>query len=397
MQPVIQVENLSKLYELGTARSNSLKESIQRWWSHVKPETFWALKDISFEIQAGEVIGVIGRNGAGKSTLLKILSRITAPTTGRAVLRGRVASLLEVGTGFHPDLTGRENIYMNGAILGMRRWEINRKFRDIVEFSEVEKFIDMPVKHFSSGMYMRLAFSIAAHLDPEILLIDEVLAVGDFEFQEKCLGEMQDLSQNQGKTVLFVSHNLHAISVLTQKAIHLENGRMRGLDRTPAALRQYRMDVGAHAASYANIENHQTGVRSVHVTTSREGGIHQFGEPLTFEFEIFLKKKPRLAGFSFQIVDEQLRPVVHQWIFEPTSPWAKTGLNRLRFQISSSKLFIGKYSLATWLADKASNEIFENLQYVAPFEVVMDGVSREYEWRPGDCVYIEEGKWSVQN
>jgi lipopolysaccharide transport system ATP-binding protein len=189
-------------------------------------EDFWALKDVSFEVKQGEVVGIIGRNGAGKSTLLKILSRITEPTEGRVRINGRVASLLEVGTGFHPELTGRENIYLNGAILGMSKVEIRRKFDEIVDFSEVEKFLDTPVKRYSSGMYVRLAFAVAAHLEPEILIVDEVLAVGDAEFQKKCLGKMQDVSTNEGRTVLFVSHNLTAIRSLCASGILLQNGKV---------------------------------------------------------------------------------------------------------------------------------------------------------------------------
>jgi lipopolysaccharide transport system ATP-binding protein len=186
-------------------------------------DLFWALRDVSFEVKRGEVVGIIGRNGAGKSTLLKILSRITAPTTGEVEIKGRVGSLLEVGTGFHPELTGRENIYLNGAILGMKRAEINRKFDEMVAFAEIEKFIDTPVKRYSSGMYVRLAFAVAAHLDPEILLVDEVLAVGDAQFQKKCLGKMGDVAK-QGRTILFVSHNMGAVGALTQQCLHLESG-----------------------------------------------------------------------------------------------------------------------------------------------------------------------------
>src|SRR5262249_28346776 len=188
-----------------------------------KVETFWALKDVSFDVKKGEVVGIIGRNGAGKSTLLKVLSRITEPTTGRVRIRGRVASLLEVGTGFHPELTGRENVYLNGAILGMTREEIKRKFDEIVAFAEIEKFLDTPVKRYSSGMYVRLAFAVAAHLEPEILIVDEVLAVGDFEFQRRCLGKMNAVAHS-GRTVLFVSHNMTAIEELCSRSILLKNG-----------------------------------------------------------------------------------------------------------------------------------------------------------------------------
>ena len=199
---------------------------------------FWALKDVSFEVPPGEVLGVVGRNGAGKSTLLKVLSRITEPTTGRVELRGRVGSLLEVGTGFHPELTGRENIYLNGAILGMKRREIARKFDEIVAFAEVEQFLDTPVKRYSSGMYMRLAFAVAAHLEPEILLVDEVLAVGDAEFQKKCLGKMGDVA-GEGRTVLFVSHNMGAVQTVCRRALLLDHGRVKMIGPAEEVVAEY--------------------------------------------------------------------------------------------------------------------------------------------------------------
>jgi lipopolysaccharide transport system ATP-binding protein len=248
MKPVVEVENLSKLYRLGAIGATSLRESIERTFGRKRngsapppvakdtrvpddrlgpePNTFWGLKDVSFSIEPGEVVGILGRNGAGKSTLLKILSRITEPTGGRAILRGRVVSLLEVGTGFHPELTGRENIFLNGAIMGMKRAEIAGKFDEIVEFSEVGKFLDTPVKRYSSGMYVRLAFAVAAHLEPEILLIDEVLAVGDAGFQKKCLGKMDEVATKHGRTVFFVSHNMGAVRSLCEHAILFESGRL---------------------------------------------------------------------------------------------------------------------------------------------------------------------------
>ncbi|MFL6209385.1 MAG: ABC transporter ATP-binding protein [Pyrinomonadaceae bacterium] len=237
VQPIIKVENLGKRYRLGEARApyGSLRDSMARLAQapvrllrrngHAPRPHIWAVKDVSFEIQPGEVVGIIGRNGAGKSTLLKLLARITEPTTGNIDLYGRIGSLLEVGTGFHPELTGRENIFLNGAILGMARREIARKFDEIVAFAEVERFIDTPVKHFSSGMYLRLAFAVAAHLEPEILLVDEVLAVGDARFQRKCLDKMQDVGQ-QGRTVLFVSHNMPAITRLCPRTIMLQDGEV---------------------------------------------------------------------------------------------------------------------------------------------------------------------------
>jgi lipopolysaccharide transport system ATP-binding protein len=242
----LRVENVSKLYRLGHVGTGTLRSDINRLFHRIRgkedpylkigqendrtksadSEYVWALKDINFEVGKGEVLGIIGRNGAGKSTLLKILSKITSPTTGAISINGRVASLLEVGTGFHPDLSGRENIYLNGSILGMRKWEIQRKFDEIVDFSGVERYIDTPVKRYSSGMYVRLAFAVAAHLEPEILIIDEVLAVGDAEFQKKCLGKMKDVSV-EGRTVLFVSHNMAAVKSLCTHGIVLMNGKLR--------------------------------------------------------------------------------------------------------------------------------------------------------------------------
>ncbi len=242
-EPIITVRNLSKRYRLGQIGAASLREAAERlmrsWRGAPAPEAadaelreLWALRDVSFDLARGEVLGIIGRNGAGKSTLLKILSRITEPTTGKALLRGRVASLLEVGTGFHPELSGRDNIFLNGALLGMRKAEIARKFDEIVAFSEVERFIDTPVKRYSSGMYVRLAFAVAAHLEPEILIVDEVLAVGDASFQRKCLGKMGDVA-GAGRTVLFVSHNMVAVQSLCRRAIWLEGGRLKS-DGAPA-------------------------------------------------------------------------------------------------------------------------------------------------------------------
>lgn len=227
------------LTDLALAPARGIR-NVLRGEHHPRPktETFWALRDVSFEVRRGEVVGIVGRNGAGKSTLLKVLSRITEPTEGYAELRGRVGTLLEVGTGFHPELTGGENIYLNGTILGMKRAEIERKFDEIVEFAEVERFIDTPVKHYSSGMYLRLAFSVAAHLDPEILIVDEVLAVGDAQFQKKCLGKMEDVA-SAGRTVLFVSHNMAAVRSLCSQTILLRSGQVAAIGPTDQVIGQY--------------------------------------------------------------------------------------------------------------------------------------------------------------
>lgn len=246
--PIIKVENLSKAYQIGQIGTGTISRDIERFWmtrilgkedpfikigetndrsSIGESDIVWSLKNINFEINQGEAVGIIGKNGAGKSTLLKLLSRVTSPTTGEIKVKGRIASLLEVGTGFHPELSGRENIYLNGAILGMRKKEITRKLDEIIDFSGVERYIETPVKRYSSGMYVRLAFAVAAHLESEILIVDEVLAVGDAEFQKKCLGKMSDISKGEGRTVLFVSHNLASVKSLCSRGILLENGLIR--------------------------------------------------------------------------------------------------------------------------------------------------------------------------
>lgn len=256
---VIKVENLSKLYRLGQIGTGTLSRDLERWWAGIRGKEdpylkigetndrstkgssnmVWSLKDLNFEIQQGDAVGIIGRNGAGKSTLLKILSRVTAPTTGSVKVKGRVASLLEVGTGFHPELTGRENIFLNGAILGMRKREISRKLEEIIDFAGVERYVDTPVKRYSSGMYVRLAFAVAAHLESEILIVDEVLAVGDAEFQKKCLGKMGDISKGEGRTVLFVSHNMQSIAALCNNAILLKNGELSKVGATDKIISTY--------------------------------------------------------------------------------------------------------------------------------------------------------------
>jgi len=247
MKPIIEVRGLSKRYQLGTIGMTSIRQESERLWTRLREgswtrrrnrEAFWALRDVSFDVRPGEAIGIIGRNGAGKSTLLKILSRITKQTAGTVTLRGRVASLLEVGTGFHPDLSGRENVFLNGAILGMNKAEIRRKFDEIVAFAEVEPFIDTPVKRYSSGMYVRLAFAVAAHLEPEIFIVDEVLAVGDAAFQAKCLGKMNAIG-SQGRTVIFVSHNQVAVERLCPRAVLLDSGRIVVDGPSDRVIRQY--------------------------------------------------------------------------------------------------------------------------------------------------------------
>jgi lipopolysaccharide transport system ATP-binding protein len=270
---VIHVEDVSKQYRLGQVGRKTINQDVNRWWSKVRgkedpylkigeendrakkgsSEYIWALRNINFEVKGGEVLGIVGRNGAGKSTLLKILSKVTSPTTGEIKIKGRIASLLEVGTGFHPDLSGRDNIFLNGAILGMTRKEIQSKFDEIVDFAGVERYIDTPVKRYSSGMYVRLAFAVAAHLEPDILIVDEVLAVGDAEFQKKCLGKMKEVSVKDGRTVLFVSHNMTAIKTLCTNSIWFENGLVKKIGETNSIVDKY-LSNNFHATNKREID-----------------------------------------------------------------------------------------------------------------------------------------------
>lgn len=287
---IISVENLSKQYRLGTVGSGTLQADIASWWHRVRgkedpylklggintrhtkgtSDYVWALKDINFDVTQGEVLGIIGKNGAGKSTLLKLLSRVTAPTTGTIKAKGRIASLLEVGTGFHPELTGKENIYLNGSIMGMKRVEITRKLDEIIDFAGVEQYIDTPVKRYSSGMYVRLAFAVAAHLEPEILIVDEVLAVGDAEFQQKAIGKMQDVAQGQGRTVLFVSHNMKAVSSMCTRSLLLCNGTLAFSGGTPEAIERYLTEeVGTDDVLAYHTTNSENTVKGVSMISAK--------------------------------------------------------------------------------------------------------------------------------
>jgi len=411
----IRVEALSKQYRIGQrakrgdlrdALAGALSAPFHAWRRALSgsasgtesASTIWALKNISLEIKRGEVVGVIGRNGAGKSTFLKILSRITEPTLGEADIHGRVGSLLEVGTGFHQDLTGRENIYLNGAILGMKKATIERKFDEIVAFAEVEKFIDTPVKHYSSGMHMRLAFAVAAHLEPEVLLVDEVLAVGDAAFQKKCLGKMGDVASG-GRTVLFVSHNMQAVSQLTRRCVVLKSGECYFDGPTAEAIRlsladqQGRADErGEYTASSGKPNNH---VASARVLASEGDGLHQWGRPITFEFVLQIREPRTSLCFSFQVVNELDQPVCHFWDLGSQAPYRYgAGMFRLRCHVPKFRLYMGSYTLKTWLTERRSNTNVECLEGICPFEVTMQGIPREeYDWARGACAYLEDAAW----
>ena len=366
-------------------------------------EEFWALKDVSFEIRRGERVGIIGRNGAGKSTLLKILSRITEPTTGRVEIRGRVASLLEVGTGFHPELTGRENIYLNGAILGMTRREIKSKFDEIIDFSEIEKFLDTPVKRYSSGMYVRLAFAVAAHLEPDVLVVDEVLAVGDANFQKKCLGKMETIAVENNRTVLFVSHQLTAISSMTKKCIYIDNGTIKFSGDSQEAIELYSLSGSqSDIISYTTSHNQHTlkdaYVYSIMVKTSTGGLIHEFMKPLCFIFEIYIKTPRRGRTFSFQIFNQMGIPVTHCWIFESESKCLQgSGIIRLECRFETPQLNIGAYTLNTYLGGEPSDPQDDNLSGVCKFVIQNTTIPRSYPWDSSACTHYEKATWTEDN
>ena len=376
--PCIRAAGLSKEYVIGSRKAsrNTFREMLVntagaplRWLregrARMDDTCFLALSDVSFEVQPGEIMGVIGRNGAGKSTLLKILSRITAPTKGRVEIRGRIASLLEVGTGFHTELTGRENIRLNGAIIGMSGAEITRKFDQIVAFSGVEKFIDTPVKHYSSGMYMRLAFAVAAHLEPEILLIDEVLAVGDAEFQNKCLGKMSEIA-GHGRTVVFVSHNMSAVNVLCQSAILLDEGRVVFRGPATEAITRYTdqfqkgADVVVEHRPRSGPYLSQAGLASARIA---------FGDTLTLACTIKSPEKRR-AAVEIEIHDDMGLKI----IYASTAPMSgeefdlEPGTNHLAFKIGPLPLARGRYKLTVWLI-KPWIEEFHHLTEPIEFEV----------------------------
>jgi lipopolysaccharide transport system ATP-binding protein len=408
----IAAEGLGKRYRIGVRRrpyrtfrealSTGPAAAFRRLLRPPRDEgdtTVWALQDVSFAVRPGEAVGIVGRNGAGKSTLLRILSRITEPTTGRVLIHGRVASLLEVGTGFHPELTGRENVFLNGAILGMNRREVQRKFDDIVAFAEVERFVDTPLKHYSSGMYLRLAFSVAAHLEAEILIVDEVLAVGDLGFQVKCLERMGSVSR-EGRTVLFVSHNLQAIQRLTARSLLIDQGRCLSDGATAEVLRQYaeRLGLGPHGpgrydAPLGVPRNH---VRWAAVGTSEGSGLHRWGQEIRFDFGLTIARPHDGLGFSFQVMNELQVPICHFWLVDPELPFAqRSGAFRLSCVVPRLRLYMGSYTLTTWLAERRGGEVHETLMAICPFRVTMEGVDRpQYEWAPGACAYVEEASWA---
>jgi lipopolysaccharide transport system ATP-binding protein len=380
--PVVQVNKIGKAYKLGQpdiknamfrdALLSTLKAPFRRL-SELRRSTegvdlFWALKNVSFDLHEGEVVGVIGRNGAGKSTLLKILSRITEPTEGQVTLRGRVASLLEVGTGFHPELTGRENIYLNGAILGMSKTEIDRKFDEIVAFSEIERFLDTPVKRYSSGMYVRLAFAVAAHLEPEILIVDEVLAVGDAAFQAKCLGKMKEVSRASGRTIVFVSHNMPAVRALCTRCILVDSGKILFDGGTEEGTHHYiksNLPSGFDAVvRYSETANEEPRMTCVKLMNGGEPATaFNMGDELTLEVEYLFPYRTTSPKLGFIISTEEGYPVVNANNRYQRSQELESPCNRGRFrcELGQVPLMPGEYAVSLWFGDSVQDtHVVEN-------------------------------------
>jgi lipopolysaccharide transport system ATP-binding protein len=414
---ILKVENISKQYRLGQVGTGTLSHDFNRWWHQIRgkedpylkigetndpstkgtSEYVWALQDINFEVERGEVLGIIGKNGAGKSTLLKILSKVTSPTTGSIKSRGRIASLLEVGTGFNPELTGKENIFLNGAILGMTKKEITSKLDEIIEFSGCERYINTPVKRYSSGMTVRLAFAVAAFLEPEILVIDEVLAVGDAEFQKKAIGKMQDISRGEGRTVLFVSHDLSAISTLAKKTIVLSNGKIIAIEETNKAIAIYSsMHATERVFEHKPLCNVPS-VTRVEISTSEGGTLQASGKSLKINFEINMPSENyENIAIAFQFMDNLNKAITYTYVFDNDSPICRNkGGNKISYEFINIRLYKGNYSVKVHLANSKTRVKFQEF-YCCAFEVEMINQKEpEWGWQNNVCQYIDEGKWTI--
>lgn len=398
-QIAISVKGVSKKYSIGKQKDGSLRGTLTSLFAGGKnsQEDFWALKNVSFDIRQGDVVGIVGKNGAGKSTLLKILSQITRPTTGEIELNGRVASLLEVGTGFHPELTGRENIFLNGTILGMTKKEVKSKFDEIVAFSGIEKFIDTPVKRYSSGMYVRLAFAVAAHLEPEILIIDEVLAVGDAEFQKKCLGKMKDVA-GEGRTVIFVSHDLAAVKQLCNRGILMGKGEVLVYGEMDRILGEYTSQV-KDEVYYGNQSEDKPSIVKVHVETSEGGGVQSHGKPLKITFNIHIPVGREGIALSFQVMNTIGNPVTYNWLFDIEKEICrKKGVHTFEFVYENIRLYQGNYYIRVHLSEtNNSRQKFEQID-VCHFEVKMlNDKIPEWGWQNQVCQYFDSGVWKYNS
>ena len=405
----IEFENISKQYRLGLVSTRTLSHDLNRWWAmnirgkedpylkigdtndrSTKGESdyVWALRDIDFKVEQGDVLGIIGKNGAGKSTLLKILSKVTTPTTGTIKARGRIASLLEVGTGFHPEMTGRENIYMNGAIMGMTKAEISRKLDEIVDFSGCERYLDTPTKRYSSGMTVRLGFAIAAYLEPEILVVDEVLAVGDAEFQKKAIGKMQDVSKGEGRTVLFVSHNMASIKQLCKKGVVLKNGSMNFSGNIKEAVDFYIGNNYQESKSllFDNLQE-APGNENIRIKSFKVRPVS--GNELTVEsglqFQLsFMNYKPNAmidASFELSTIDDVI--IFHKGVVFTPNKDSKVGMYVVEFELPPFLLNAGKYKLEVWFGENQKYLFWGSLWYNFELENTLTGQEYNLSTLPG--------------
>lgn len=394
MTKVLKIENLSKAYQLGDFGTGTISRDMERYWARIRgkedpflkigevndrtvkgeSDVVWSLRDINFEVNQGDAVGIIGRNGAGKSTLLKILSRVTSPTTGTVKVKGRIASLLEVGTGFHPELSGRENIYLNGAILGMRKAEIKRKFDAIVDFAGVERYIDTPVKRYSSGMYVRLAFAVAAHLESEILVVDEVLAVGDADFQKKCLGKMGDVSKGEGRTVLFVSHNMDAVLSLCTKGIYLNKGLLHLQSGVHEVVSAYIGDNYQKTFSQNTVEqlNPQVKLLNFSVSSPKVG----LFENLQFNIELQSSIPNKIVGLCVLVynVYEKRVAIVDMRCRELEERSAASDRISIEGEIKDVNLVPGSYSLGLYISSDLCVGDYLNLLQIQMTEPIVPNV-----------------------
>lgn len=407
MDLAIKIENISKLYRLGQVGTGSLQQDIKKWWwktmgkgdpffkvgevndrtSKGKSDYVWALKDINFDVKQGEVLGIIGRNGAGKSTLLKILSKTTSPTSGIIKVNGRIASLLEVGTGFHPELTGKENIFLNGAILGMTKKEIRSKFDEIVNFSGVERYIDTPVKRYSSGMYVRLAFAVAAHLEPDILIVDEVLAVGDAEFQKKCLGKMKDVSVNDGRTVLFVSHNIAAIKTLCTQGVVLQNGTVSYSGNTLDAVEYYQKltNIISSIDHKGDIES-APGNQNIKIlkfnTQPIKGNYLTISSGIEFELTFYNYKTEINLDVIFELKNSDEITIFHTGELVTTNKNSRRGIYKVKGQIEENLLNAGTYTFNLIFSENQRYKLYSQNE-VIQFEILNETIGSNSNTLPG--------------
>ncbi len=419
----LKAENISKQYRLGQVGTGTLTHDLNRFWHQIRgkenpylkigeandrsskgsSDYVWSLRDIDFEVEQGDAVGIIGRNGAGKSTLLKILSKVTKPTTGKIYTNGRIASLLEVGTGFHPEMTGRENIFLNGAILGMTKKEITRKFDEIVDFSGVERYVDTPVKRYSSGMYVRLAFAVAAHLESEILIVDEVLAVGDAEFQKKCLGKMGDVTKGEGRTILFVSHNMAAISALCKKGILLENGRIKDSGDIDKVLNTY-MNVEKNNETHVIFDHNTQRSGSKNIVfesveifnnNNRHSNNFSIGDDIILKLKIKNNAGEKRSEIGIQVKTVEDMPVFHIMPRDSNFELHHTEeTEEYLMTLKDIRLFPGSYSINLVSANTTGHQIYDNIENAISFNILDGGKYTQRNLPRSAGLFFQNPDWA---